>query len=98
MREVVIANTVLGKLSELRTYLAVELKMSEKAAMSRTDRMRLFLKSLANTADYPLCRFKKWRTLGYRCTVFEKDWVFAYETFDDGVIVRDMSNTALLAE
>ena len=37
-------------------------------------------------------------TLGYHCAVFEKDWVFAYEVFDEGVIVRDMANTALLAE
>ena len=34
----------------------------------------------------------------YHCAVFEKDWVFAYEVFDEGVIVRDMANTALLAE
>jgi len=25
-------------------------------------------------------------------------WVFAYEIFDDGIIVRDMSNAALLTE
>jgi hypothetical protein len=30
--------------------------------------------------------------------VFEKDWVFAYEIFDGGVIVRDMSHVAILIE
>ena len=56
------------------------------------------LKSLAGAADYPLCRFKKWHRLGYRCAVFEKNWVFAYEVFDDGIIIRDMCHTAILKE
>ncbi|MDR0907194.1 MAG: hypothetical protein LBM63_01075 [Rikenellaceae bacterium] len=58
--------------------------------------MREYVRSLASEADYPLCRFRKWRKLGYRCAVFDSDWVFAYEVFDDGVIVRDMSHTSLL--
>lgn len=98
MREVIISNTVFNKISELRDYLSVELKMSESAAFKRVDRMSEFLKSLGNKAEYPLCRFKKWRSKGYRCAVFEKDWVFAYQVAKEGVIVQDMSNTALLSE
>ncbi|SCD21310.1 hypothetical protein PSM36_2509 [Proteiniphilum saccharofermentans] len=98
MRDVIVSDTVVNKISELRDYLAIELKMSENAAMSRVDRIGDFLKSLANLVEYPLCRFKKWRSLGYRCAVFEKDWIFAYELVKEGVIVQDMSNTALLAE
>lgn len=98
MREVLIADTVLNRISELRIYLVEELKLSREAALNRTERMDDFLRSLGNAADYPLCRFRKWCTLGYRCAVFEKDWVFAYESFDEGVIVRDMSHTALLKE
>lgn len=98
MRDVIVSDTVVNKISELRDYLAIELKMSENAAMNRVDRMGDFLKSLANLVEYPLCRFKKWRSLGYRCAVFEKDWIFAYELVKEGVIVQDMSNTALLAE
>ena len=98
MRKVIISNTVRRKIIDLRTFLVVELKFSEEAAYKRADRMKIFLASLANPADYALCRFKKWRELGYRCAVFEKSWVFAYETFDDGVIVRDMSHTATLTE
>lgn len=98
MRNVIVSDTVINKISELRDYLAIELKMSENAAMNRVDRMGDFLKSLANLVEYPLCRFKKWRSLGYRCAVFEKDWIFAYEVVKEGVIVRDVSNTALLAE
>lgn len=98
MREVLIADTVLNRISELRIYLVEELKLSREAALNRTERMDDFLRSLGNAADYPLCRFRKWCSLGYRCAVFEKDWVFAYELFDEGVIVRDMSHTALLTE
>lgn len=98
MREVLIAEKVLDKISDLRIYLLDELKLSREAALKRTERMDSFLRGLGNAADYPLCRFRKWCSLGYRCAVFEKDWVFAYELFDEGVIVRDMSHTALLKE
>ncbi len=98
MRKVAISETVLDKVSELRAFLTDELKLSREAAHGRTDRINAFLKSLAGAADYPLCRFKKWHRLGHRCAVFEKDWVFAYEVFDDGIIIRDMCHTAILKE
>ena len=98
MRKVFLSRNVSDKIVELKLYLAVELKLSEDAAMSRTERIRTFLKSLSGPADYPLCRFKRWRTLGYRCVVFEKTWMFAYEIVSDGIIIRDMSHTAQLAE
>ena len=98
MRKVVISNTVQDKIDSLRIYLIDELKLSREAAKARTYRIDDFLSSLGSQADYALCRFRKWRMLGYRCAVFEKVWVFAYETFDNGVIVRDMSHTALLVE
>lgn len=98
MRKVLIADTVLDRISELRSYLLNELKLSREAALKRTDRMDDFLRSLGNAADYPLCRFRKWCSLGYRCAVFEKDWIFAYESFEDGIIVRDMAHTSVLSE
>lgn len=98
MREVVISQTVRDKIDDLELYLKNDLKMSKEAAKRRSDRMRKFVKAFANTADCPLCRFKRWRVLGYRCAVCEKDWIFAYEVFDDGVIVRDMSHTSFLKE
>ncbi len=59
--------------------------------------MRQFVFSFADeTVKYPLCRFKRWCKLGYRCAVFEKHWVFAYEIFPEGIIIRDMSHTAAL--
>lgn len=96
MREVRISTVVVDKINELETYLIDELKLSQEAALHRCDRMRKFVKSFNARVDYPLCRFKKWLLLGYRCAVFEKDWVFAYEAFEDGVIIRDMSHTSRL--
>jgi hypothetical protein len=98
MREIRISDAVMDEVSNLRIYLIEQLKLSRNAAQKRVDRIDGFLLSLANEVDYPLCRFKKWRIMGYRCVVFEKDWVFAYEIFEDGIIVRDMSHTSLLTE
>ena len=98
MRKVIVSRMVMDMIAELRTYLAVELKLSEEAAERRAERIRVFLKSLSAPVNYPLCRFKKWHKLGYRCAVFEKDWVFAYEIVPQGIIVCDMSHTAVLTE
>ena len=98
MRDVQISGSVRERIADLESYLIDTLKLSEDAALRRSDRMREFVRAFSNEADYPLCRFKKWRALGYRCAVFEKDWIFAYEVFDDGVIVRDMSHTSLMTE
>ena len=98
MREVLISGLVRDKIIELERYLVDDLKLSEEAALRRSSRMRRFVYAFRNALDYPLCRFKKWCKLGYRCAVFEKDWVFAYEIFEGGIIVRDMSHSSLLAE
>ena len=98
MRKVYVSDQVWDMISELELYLKIELKFSKVAARQRSDRMRVFLKSLSNPADYALCRFKRWRELGYRCAVFEKSWIFAYETFDGGVIIRDMAHAATRIE
>ena len=95
---VILSDCVLEKIIELELYLKNTLKFSKEAAKKRTDRMGDFLKSLDNIAIYPLCRFKRWRILGYHCVVFEKDWVFAYEILTDGIIVQDMAHTAILVE
>ena len=98
MREVTVSNKVRRKLEELEYFLVDEMYLSEEAALNRSRCMRVFVDSLSFPADYALCRFKKWRDLGYHCAVFEKSWVFAYEIFDEGVIVRDMSHVAMLIE
>jgi len=98
MRTVVISDTVQAKIANLREYLIYELKLSREAAKARTYKIDDFLLSLSNPADYALCRFKKWRELAYRCAIFDKNWVFAYEVFDNGIIVRDMAHAAMLSE
>ena len=97
MRKVRISDVVWDKLDELTDYMVDEFKFPEDAAMRRIDRLLDFLYSLSNPADYALCRFKRWRTQGYRCAVSE-GWVFAYELFDGGVIVQDMARGATLIE
>ena len=97
MREVYVSDQVWDKISELESYLKEELNFSKEVAHKRSDRMRDFLKLLSNPADYALCRFKRWRAMGYRCAVFE-NWVFAYEIFNDGVIVQDMAHGASIKE
>ena len=98
MRKVIIPSNLWSEIGKIKDYLIDELKLSETAAETRVKRMEDFVLSFANPVDYALCRFKKWRELGYRCAVFEKSWVFAYEIFEGGVIVRDMSHTAALSE
>ena len=98
MRKVIISNKVLQLIEQLEHYLVDELNLSEEAALYRSSRMRVFVASLRSPVDYALCRFKRWRLLGYRCAVFEKIWVFAYEIFNGGVIVREMSHVSGLKE
>lgn len=98
MREYLISPEVEAQLSELVAYIKDDLKFSEESALAYYERFMNFIRSLAVDVDYPLCRFKRWRALGYRCAVFEKDWVFAYESVKEGVIVRDMSHAKLLKE
>ena len=98
MREVIVSEHLWGKIKEVNDYLINELHLSEEATEKRIRRMEQFVMDFAKRVDHPLCRFKKWQTLGYHYAVIEKDRLFAYEVFDEGVIVRDMANTALLAE
>ena len=98
MRTVKVSQNVEEEILNLRTFLIEEWNLSEEAAYKRVARMNSFLKSLGGIVDYPLCRFKNWRELGYRCVPFEKNWIFAYEIYDNGIIIQDMSHTAILVE
>ena len=70
MRKVRISFDVWGKLDELSDFMVDKFKLPEEdAAIRRIDRLLDFI-------DYALCRFKRWRELGYRCAVFEKSLVF----------------------
>ncbi|OJV83217.1 MAG: hypothetical protein BGO34_16155 [Bacteroidia bacterium 44-10] len=47
-----VSDIVRDKVSDLRIYLIEELKMSREAAHKRTDRIEVFLLSLAHAVDY----------------------------------------------
>jgi plasmid stabilization system protein ParE len=98
MRNVVVSARVGDKLDDLMEYLENDLKFSEEAMLAYRKRFLLFLTSLGGNVDYALCRFRRWRMCGYRCAVFEKGWVIAYENVEGGVIVRDMMHGKLLVE
>lgn len=98
MRKVIVSAQVTSQLSDLKNYLKNELKLSQQAALEHNNRFLEYINSLSAEVDHPLCRFKRWRRLGYRCAVFEKQWVLAYQIVQEGVIVRDLTNTALLIE
>lgn len=72
MREVIVSEHLWGKIKEVNDYLINELHLSEEATEKRIRRMEQFVMDFAKRVDHPLCRFKKWRTLGYHCAVFEK--------------------------
>lgn len=83
-------------MNDLEHYLTEELRLSEKLALRKIHSMRNFIYSLMYPVDYPICRFNQWCLLGYRCAVFDKTWIFAYEEFENGVIIRDMAHTSVL--
>jgi hypothetical protein len=97
MRDIIISDVVQYRLSELGLFLTQEYNMSPSTSEARISRIYRLLGSLSAPGDSALCRFRPWNRLGYHCIAFE-GWVFAYEIFDDGVIVRDMSHGKLLVD
>lgn len=91
-RPIIVSTNVADKLSDVVAYLKDDLKLSQEASLKYRDRFLDFIRTFSAEVDPPLCRFKKWCELGYRCAVFEKKWVIAYEIADKGIIVQDMSS------
>ncbi len=95
MRKVIVSETVMRKLADLDFYMQRELKFSKQAARKRIARIDSVLSSLSAPVRHALCRFRRWHEAGYSCIALE-GWVFAYEIFPDGVIIRDMAHGKLL--
>jgi hypothetical protein len=91
MRDVVVSARVQSKIADLKEFLTQEYRMSRRAANARISRIHASIMALGNPGDYALCRFRAWREAGYHCIAFE-GWVFAYEVFGEGVIIRDMAH------
>ena len=94
MREVIVSPIVLGKVS----YLKDDIKLSEEAAQAYRGQFVQFIMTCSAEINHPLCQFKRWCKLGYRCAVFEKHWVLAYQILDEGIIIQDMCHTVILKE
>ena len=97
MRDVIVSHAVNRRIDELERYLQREHHFSKQAALRRSRRLREFVNTLRLSGDHALCRFRRWRSLDYRCMSFE-GWVFAYEIVPEGVIVRDMSHGSQLVD
>jgi hypothetical protein len=97
MRKVIISSVVDDRITDLELYLQRDLHFSKQAARRRSDKLRMAILRLRNPGDTALCRFRRWHALGYRCISFE-GWVFAYLVVPEGVIVRDMAHSSVLAD
>lgn len=71
-RHIALSAQFVEKFDELAVYLESELKLSESAVSAYKERFFAFLRSFGADVDYALCRFQRWRALGYRCAVFER--------------------------
>ena len=93
MKPVQISSAVMLRLDELFQYIANEYKMPE-TAHRRVEEIREFLQSLGGCFVLAKCKRKVWNKLGYRCAVFDHAWIFAYQVYDDRVIIHDMEYAA----
>ena len=101
MREVIVSEHLWGKIKEVNDYLINELHLSEEATEKRIRRMEQFVMDFAKRVDHPLCRFKKWRTLGYHCAAAVKrstrGTTMSFEIIDNTFQVIVLAAMALLA-
>jgi hypothetical protein len=93
MKPVEIADNVLKRLDELFNYIVNEYKAPE-TAHNYIEEINEFLQKLGGCFVLAKCRSKKWRKKGYLCTVFNHHWIFAYQIYDDRVIIHDMEYAA----
>lgn len=89
MKPVEISDTVMSRINELFIFIVNEYKAPE-TAHHRVEQIREFLQSLSGNFLLAKCRRKIWHQLGYRCAIFDHAWVFAYQVYDDKVIIHDM--------
>jgi hypothetical protein len=89
MKRVEVASNVMERLDELFNYIVNEYKAPDTAC-NYIEEINEFLQKLGSRIALAKCRRKKWREKGYRCAVFKYCWIFAYQIYDDRVIVHDM--------
>jgi len=97
MKPVEIADNVLERLDELFNYIVNEYKMPE-TAHNYIEEINEFLQELGGRFALVKCRRKKWSEKGYHCAVFNHRWIFAYQIYDDRVIIHDMEYAANITD
>ena len=97
MKPVEIADNVLERLNELFNYIINEYKMPE-TAHNYIEEINEFMQKLGGCFALEKCRLKKWREKGYHCAVFNHRWIFAYQIYDDRVIIHDMKYAANITD
>ena len=89
MKPVEVSDKVMKQLDELFHHIANEF-MAPDTAHNYIERINEFLQQLGGCFALAKCRRRKWREAGYLCAVFNHCWIFAYQIYDDRVIVHDM--------
>jgi hypothetical protein len=89
MKPVEIADNVLERLEELFNHIVYEYKAPD-TAHDYIEEINEFLQKLGGCFALAKCRSKKWREKGYHCAIFNHRWIFAYQIYDDRVIIHDM--------
>jgi plasmid stabilization system protein ParE len=92
-----ISDIVLKRLDELFNHIVNEFN-APATAHKYIEEINEFLQKLGNGFALAKCRRKKWREKGYRYAVFDRCWVFAYQIYDDRVIIHDMEYTANITD
>ena len=89
MKPVEIADNVTVRINELFNHIVHEYKAPD-TAHGYIEEMYEFLQKLGGCFALAKCRRKKWSEKDYRCAVFKRCWIFAYQIYDDRVIIHDM--------
>ena len=97
MKPVEIATNVLERLDDLFNYIVNEYKAPE-TAHNYIEKVNDFLQKLGGCFVLAKCRRKKWYVKGYHCAIFDHRWVFAYQIYDDRVIIHDMDYAANITD
>jgi len=97
MKPVEISDNVLKRLDELFDHIVNEYKAPD-TAHNYIEEINDFLRKLGGCFALAKCRHKKWREKGYHCAVFNHRWIFAYQIYDDRVIIHDIEFAANVAE
>ena len=93
MKSVEVSGVVVSRINDLFSYIVNEYKAPE-TAHRRVTEIHKFLQSLGRCFLLAKCRRIRWNKLGYRCAVFDHAWVFAYQVYDDRIIIHDMEHVS----